>query len=239
MPQDDAFTTIVKIIFGLIIAGAMFNAFVMPKLIAWWEVNGWIVITVLIILAAVGGGLFLVWLLRDSIFGRNSSYTYSRDYSSGSYSYPSRISSPGVHSIGLSTPAITNDVAPDPSITMLNAVTTAIQSFEPFRQYKFENQYQIDLARHLSEHFNDVKLEQQIRSSRPDIVVGKIAIEIKGPTTTRSLQTISDKILRYYNNFDSVVIVLFNIQMTEEHYDEWLEGIKEHYPRVKVVRKGL
>jgi len=219
--SDDTTTTIGKIIVGIIIAGVFFYVYAVPPIVAWWEVNWYWVVIGLVIVAGVGSFGFYRWLVGSP----------SPSYSSSTRS--SFSSDPTITRRNLSE----QEAVESPSLSLLNSVVHEIESFQPFRWYKFENQYQIDLARHLEKSFSHIQLEQQIGSSRPDIVVEKIAIEIKGPTTSRSLQTISDKILRYYNNFDSVVIVLFDVQVTQQYYDEWLSGIERHYPRVKVRRK--
>ena len=148
MPKDDTFTTIVKIIFGLVIAGALFNALVMPTLVAWWVANGWIVLAVLGILGAIGVGVFVLWLLRDYISDRLTDGSYTETPGAGHYPHSSASSGIEVHSIGLPVTRVVNDIAQNPSLAKLNTVTSAIQEFQPFRQYKFENQYQIDLGRH-------------------------------------------------------------------------------------------
>ena len=74
---------------------------------------------------------------------------------------------------------------------------------------------------------------RRVRFPSSDIVVGNIAIEIKGPTTNQGLQSIADKIARYRLHFAGIVCVLFDVQ-DEAHYREWLRGIRD--PDVVVIR---
>ena len=71
----------------------------------------------------------------------------------------------------------------------------------------------------------EIGYEVQRGSSRPDIVVGDIAIEIKGPTDNQGLITIADKINRYSQHFEHIIVVLFEVQIFERFYNEWYEGI--------------
>ncbi|MER3448088.1 MAG: hypothetical protein C4291_15255 [Candidatus Dadabacteria bacterium] len=178
MYSDDMTPVIGMIIIGVAVAVALFWVYAVPPIVAWWKVNWYWVVIGFVITVGLGGFGFY----KRSI-GSASSSTYNN--TSSSYS---------------SDPVITHRYIaeePDdsPSLTLLNSVIKEINDFRPFSWYKFERQYQIDLARHLKKSFSQVQLEQQIGSSRPDIVVEKIAIEIKGPTISRALQTISDEIL--------------------------------------------
>lgn len=119
-----------------------------------------------------------------------------------------------------------------------NKVVEAIKEFKPFRQYKNEFPYQLDLARYLKEKFPNVVIEQQKGSSRPDIVVGDdIAIEVKGPTDNNALNTLTTKCLKYSGHYQHLIIVLFEPTFSEGNYNEIIEGMKRSFPEVKVVRK--
>jgi len=119
-----------------------------------------------------------------------------------------------------------------------NKVVQAIKDFTPFRQYKNEFPYQLDLARYLKEKFPNVVIEQQKGSSRPDIVVGNdIAIEVKGPTDNNALNTLTTKCLKYSGHYQHLIIVLFEPTFSEGNYNEIINGMKRSFPEVKVVRK--
>jgi hypothetical protein len=83
-----------------------------------------------------------------------------------------------------------------------------------------------------------LRVECQIGSARPDIVIEDIAIEIKGPTTEEGLRSIADKCLRYHHHFKKMIVVLFDIQTkTSRFFNEWEEGLKKHFPDVIVIKK--
>jgi len=119
----------------------------------------------------------------------------------------------------------------------VNAIVDAIEAFKPFRKYNDEKSYQIDLARWLSRKFPEVKIEEAVGSTRPDIVINDIAIEIKGPTYDTDLQTIADKCLRYSQHYKKLIIVLFDVHANENRYSEWFEGMKERFPEIIVIKK--
>ncbi len=120
---------------------------------------------------------------------------------------------------------------------LINQVVEAIEEFKPARRYKNEFPYQVELVGYLKSKFPHADIEQQKGSSRPDIVVGDVAIEVKGPTRTQDLKTIADKCMRYYQHFGELVIVLFEMDVYEPRYEEWKRGIKNTFPNVRIIRK--
>ena len=112
-----------------------------------------------------------------------------------------------------------------------------IREFVPMRQYDTEIYYQDSLASFLKAKFPNTRIEEPRGSTRPDIVVKGIAIEIKGPTSARDLQSIADKCLRYPQYFpNGMICVLFNVNVNEHRYQEWLKGMNKQYPDVKVIK---
>jgi hypothetical protein len=117
-------------------------------------------------------------------------------------------------------------------------VIQAINSFESFRRYDEELAYQIDLARWLQSRFPKTKIEETRGSARPDIVIGGIAVEVKGPTFDRDLQTISDKCMRYCQYYpQGMIVVLFDVYVNQYRYNDWLKGMKNTFPDVMIIKK--
>jgi hypothetical protein len=113
----------------------------------------------------------------------------------------------------------------------------AIRKFTPIRHYNKELPYQDTLASVLRERFPSTKIEVSRGSTRPDIVVRGVAIEIKGPTGMKDLQTIADKCLRYPQYYPrGMICVLFNVTVSDQLYTDWLKGMKRDYPEVIVIR---
>jgi hypothetical protein len=112
-----------------------------------------------------------------------------------------------------------------------------IQQFEPSRIYKDEFGYHTELQGWLKARFADAVVEYQTGSSRPDIVIDKTAIEVKGPTRNQDLKTIADKCNRYLQYYDNLIVVLFEVDVNERLYQEWLSGIDDRYPEVIIIRK--
>lgn len=122
---------------------------------------------------------------------------------------------------------------------LINSIIEEIKEFTPARpELRDEYAYQLSLHSWLKKSFPNAKIEIQRGHSRPDIVIEDIAIEIKGPTDTQGLVTIADKCMRYAEHFpEGFIIVLFEVQVNEGRYQEWLDSLNKKYPNVKVIRK--
>ena len=131
----------------------------------------------------------------------------------------------------------------DEARVLVNLIQQAILEFKPYRKYFQEILYQDTLASHLRTKFTDreVEIEKQKGSSRPDIVVDGVAIEIKGPTNKSGLISVADKCMRYKIHYPKgLIIVLFDVDVNDVndyYYKEWLEGFKRTHPGVIVIRK--
>jgi hypothetical protein len=98
-------------------------------------------------------------------------------------------------------------------------VFSSVNEFKPLKNYHHEYSYQSELAQWMKSRFPDTNIEIQRGSSRPDVVVSGIAIEIKGPTGIKELRTIADKCMRYSQHFKSgIIIVLFDVQVNTHWY---------------------
>lgn len=113
-----------------------------------------------------------------------------------------------------------------------------IRKFQPYRDYKRELPYQVDLARFLECKFKDVTLEEQRGSSKPDIIVkSDTAIEVKGPTKSHDLDTVASKCMRYCQHYENVIVVLFNLEVNEKYYLEWKLGMKDKFSNIEIISK--
>jgi hypothetical protein len=122
---------------------------------------------------------------------------------------------------------------------LVQELINAIEEFRPIKVFRNEELYHTNLYTYLCEKIpREVGFEEQRGRSRPDIVVGDIAIEVKGPTDNQGLITIADKINRYSQHFDHIIVVLFEVQVFEKFYQEWYESIMRHYDgQVTIIRK--
>ena len=71
----------------------------------------------------------------------------------------------------------------------------------------------------------------------PIDLVEDIAIEIKGPTRHKELDTIASKCARYNQHFKEIIIVLFEVEVMDRYYNEWKKSIEDTFPQVKIIRK--
>lgn len=113
-----------------------------------------------------------------------------------------------------------------------------IREFEPPKKYELEDRYRDTLATWLRKEYPSTDIEVQRGSSRPDIVVKDVTIEVKGPTNSRDLQTLSDKCMRYSQHFSEIIVVLFDVRTNERLYEETRKGFKNQYPDSIIIRKG-
>ncbi|MFH1934318.1 MAG: hypothetical protein ABIN18_22440 [Pseudomonadota bacterium] len=120
---------------------------------------------------------------------------------------------------------------------LINRVKEAIDDFEPDKKFTHEEPFHSGMYQWLKAKFPNARIEHQRGSSRPDIVIDEIAIEIKGPTGDLALNSIASKCMRYSEHFENLIIVLFDVRVTENFFQEWLRGLEKHFPHVIVKRK--
>lgn len=121
---------------------------------------------------------------------------------------------------------------------MFDEVVAEIEKFKlPRRQLKIEESYHLSLYTWLKKSFPSAKIEEQRDGARPDISIDDITIEVKGPTKNQDLNSIANKCLIYPEHFpDGLIIVLFDINVGNHRYNEWLKGMRRTHPDVRVIR---
>jgi len=118
-------------------------------------------------------------------------------------------------------------------------VVKEIKEFTPAKE-KLGNEYcyQLNLHGWLKRTFPSTVIEEQNGPSRPDIVIDNIAIEIKGPTGKKELDTIANKAMNYLQDFKGgLIVVLFELNVDPQYYQNWLERLKKYFPNVVVIVK--
>ncbi len=134
-----------------------------------------------------------------------------------------------------------NDMFEDLSYSkeVFHNLIDSINLFQPLRYYNEEKFYQVELTGWLKSHFPNsfIDIEVQKGYSRPDIIVDNVAIEIKGPTSRQDLESIYGKCHRYLQDYPSLIVVLFNVNVSEDRYQDWESGVKQHFPDVVILRK--
>ena len=121
--------------------------------------------------------------------------------------------------------------------TLLNDVKLAIEEFRPSQRYDSELGYHAELVGYLKTRFPNLKMEEQIGSSRPDITIQDIAIEVKGPTGNKALDSLTTKCLKYLQHYPHLIVVLFEPFFNEGHYSEIERGLEIKFPNLIIVRK--
>ena len=129
------------------------------------------------------------------------------------------------------------EIMKEGEVSLILEIEKAIIEFKPLRKYDKEIFYQDSLASWLKSKFPETDIEISRGSTRPDIVVEGIAIEVKGPTFEKDLQTISDKCMRYCQYFpQGLICVLFSVYVNNQRYKDWKKGMEKTFPDVKIIR---
>ncbi len=120
-----------------------------------------------------------------------------------------------------------------------NKLKKAIEEYEPFEKYEYCQAYKADICRQLLLKLKNTNIDYNSKEDKPDIIIktGKetVAIEIKGPTTKESLASIPHKAMRYPEHIRKIIVILFDLQVEQKFYKEWLTGLKRKFPEVLVM----
>ncbi len=122
--------------------------------------------------------------------------------------------------------------------TLFESLVRAIEEFTPSTVWNNESGYHAELYSVLKQRFPELSVDSQKDSSRPDLVIQDIGIEVKGPTDGGELKTLPDECLRYSPHYQNLIFVLFKPEFTELLYKEICDGISRTYPNVKIIRKA-
>jgi len=121
--------------------------------------------------------------------------------------------------------------------SLLYRVSESIENFKPSSRYRNEFGYHTELQGWLKAHFPSAKVEIQTGASRPDIIIDHIAIEVKGPTDSQALNTLTTKCLKYSKYYTNIICVLFEPSFTDKNFQEIQEGIDRTFPNVSIIVK--
>ena len=121
--------------------------------------------------------------------------------------------------------------------SLLYRVSESIENFRPSSRYRNEFGYHTELQGWLKAHFPSAEVEIQTGASRPDIIIDDIAIEVKGPTDSQALNTLTTKCLKYSKYYTNIICVLFDPSFTNKNFQEIQEGIVRTFPNVSIIVK--
>ena len=112
----------------------------------------------------------------------------------------------------------------------LSNIKNEIESFKQAENWPNEAGYQADLYNFLKRSFPEAKLEERTGSSRPDITIKDIAIELKGPTTDEGINSLPVKCIKYSKYYRKIIFVLFSPKFSQSNFIEIKKGIEEAFP---------
>lgn len=226
-----------QLLIAIILIGTLVWIFVIQPFIEWAKQNIMIIITVSVaILIMLIGGFVLYWKYKKKKEAEKKAFEEEQK-AKGLVKFVDRFGNERWGKPKEVERWRREDKEAREKEKLINQVVEVIEEFKPARRYKNEFPYQVELVGYLKSKFPSTDIEQQKGSSRPDIVIGNVAIEVKGPTRTQDLKTIADKCMRYYQHFGELVIVLFEVDVYEPRYEEWKKGIKNTFPNVRIIRK--
>jgi hypothetical protein len=246
MDSDDKLTSIVQVIALAVVGLYIFWIFAVPPIMAWLSANAF---TLMLIGAVCLAGVVGVgyWWVREDARATERLAREEEERVRKEQEYADLQRQRGLEEYQTTEGKIVwvpqeqleevarKDREEAEARKIVNRLTGHIKAFRPLRDYANEWDYHRELQIHIKAVFSDARIEVQTGSSRPDIVVQNIAIEVKGPTYTRDLQTIADKLMRYSQHYDTVIVVLFNVQVNERRYSEWERGIRNTFGDVRII----
>ena len=200
------------VVIALMLSASLFLQYNIP-IVNWFKQNLHTIITIVLLSAALATTGTLVWLSRQKIVSRGSG--------------------DGTWNVKWTFPPL------NMKDELAFKVWHSIEVFKPSRYYELESGYHNELFNWLNKDFSQAEWESPTsrRASRPDISIGNIAIEVKGPTGNRELDTITHKAIRYRNHYDIVLFVLFSPHFTNEHFDDIKKGMKRDCRYAGVITK--
>ena len=226
-----------QLIIALVIFGAFIWVFVIQPFIEWVKQNIMAIVSIVsVIFILLVIGFILYWKYRKKKEAEKRIFE-EKQKSKGLVKFVDRFGNEKWGKPGKIEKWRKEDEEAMKKEELINQIVETIKEFRPARRYRNEFPYQIELVGYLKSKFPYADIEQQKGSSRPDIVIGNVAIEVKGPTRTQDLKTIADKCMRYYQHFEGLIVVLFEVDVYEPRYEEWKRGLKNTFPNVRVIRE--
>jgi len=117
-------------------------------------------------------------------------------------------------------------------------ILEVIRIFTPSKVWEREEPYHLELQGCLRTRFRQSRIEVQTASSRPDIVIDHIAIEVKGPTYDGDLETIPEKCEKYLKHWKRLILVFFEPRYSDEKWNELIRPLPKQYKHsVELIRK--
>lgn len=232
--NDDDVHPLAVVLACILVGLYFFWIYVIKPAIQWIQMNYILIITGFLSIAILCGVVFY-------LIGRNETSYENEQNDRGLYKYEAINGETRWGSQENISKWKRNDDECLKENSFINGLIREIEGFQPTRKYPDEYSYQIELQGWLKRNYSQSKIEVQSGSSRPDIIIDHVAIEIKGPTRTKDLQTLADKLLRYRNYYKYIIIVLFDVQIKDRYYNEWMNGVNDRYNKdkdeVKIIRK--
>ena len=125
-----------------------------------------------------------------------------------------------------------------PMFKISSKIVSDIKCFEASYRWPNESGYHAELHRYFLDKDYASIVEYQTGSSRPDIVIGDTAIEVKGCTTDNDIDSLPGKCVKYSNYYTDIVFVLFEPVWTRnQHAYETFRGMLSNFDNVSILIK--
>jgi uncharacterized membrane protein (DUF485 family) len=242
--EEDLFNQLppwARLLLALMLLILLFWYFVLPQLIAWIQEN-WISVSISTFIILIVIILFLIKMWEDKKRREAEKRAFEEEQKrKGLVKFVDRHGNEKWGTLEEVERWKKEDEEAREKESLFYRIVEEIKEFTPAREeLKHEYNYQLNLHGWLKRSFPQAVIEKQTGASRPDIVIDDIAIEIKGPTGRRELDTIASKVLRYSNYYHGLIIVLFELNINTQYYMEWKKSILEKFSKdmkIEIIEK--
>jgi hypothetical protein len=226
------------VLIAVILVAVLFWVFVLPSLVVWVQIN-WIPISLVAAIVVIGTVFFFARRWKYKNIKRLERVAFEKEQTAkGLAKFVDRHRDEKWGKPKEVEERKKEDEKANEEESLFRRIVKEIEEFKPAKErLRHEYNYQLNLHGWLKRTFKSARIEMQRGSARPDIVIDNIAIEIKGPTRRAELENIASKLLRYPLHFERVVVVLFELDVNNQYYQDWLEGMNKKHPDVEIIEK--
>jgi hypothetical protein len=120
------------------------------------------------------------------------------------------------------------------------SIWEAVLAFRPSMQYSLEKYYTLELSSYLGSRFpSTISEKKKGGSCRPDISIGSVIIEVKGPSGKSQVKALLYKGVKYTSYYSFLFFVLFDVkgEITPAFFKDIKAGLVSKYSEVGVIAK--
>lgn len=120
---------------------------------------------------------------------------------------------------------------------LLEAVIKSINRYKPTDNCIDESGYRTELATWLKKSFPKLNVESYAGQNKPDIVAGKIAIELRRHSDANFADALLEKCPKYSSGYRDLIVLIVEARYKEEKYEKILSGLKNEFDNTVLLLK--